>query len=124
MNDHYEAGLARLREVDGAAGVALVETLKSIAPEFGDYVIDFAFGEIYKRPGLDLKSRELAAIAALAALGTAPAQLRLHINGALNVGCAREQVIETVIQTIVFAGFPAALNGLAAAREVFAERGL
>ena len=124
MNNHHEAGLARLREVDGDAGVALVEKLKTIAPEFGDYVIDFAFGEIYKRPGLDLKSRELAAIAALAALGTAPAQLRLHINGALNVGCAREQVIETVIQTIVFAGFPAALNGLAAAREVFAERGL
>ncbi len=124
MTSHHDAGLARLQEIDGDAGVALVERLKSIAPEFGDYVIDFAFGEIYKRPGLDLRAREIAAIAALAALGTAPAQLRLHINGALNVGCTREEVIETVIQTVVFAGFPAALNGLAAAREVFAERNL
>jgi 4-carboxymuconolactone decarboxylase len=69
-----------------------------------------------------LKTREIATIAALTALGTAPAQLRVHIHAALNVGCSPTEVTETILQMAVYAGFPAALNGLAAAKEVFAAR--
>lgn len=61
-------------------------------------------------------------MAALCALGTAAPQLRVHIHGALNVGCTREEVVEVMMQMALYAGFPAALNGLFAAREVFAER--
>jgi 4-carboxymuconolactone decarboxylase len=59
-------------------------------------------------------------VAALTALGNAAPQLKVHIHGALNVGCSREEVIEITMQMAVYAGFPAALNGLFAAKEVFA----
>jgi 4-carboxymuconolactone decarboxylase len=88
----------------------------------GRYIIEFAFGDIYARPGLDLKLREIATVAALTALGNAQPQLKVHIHGALNVGCTREEVVEVILQMAVYAGFPAALNGVTAAKEVFQER--
>lgn len=117
--DRYERGLAKLQEIDGGAGEQVVESLAGIAPDFARYLIEFPFGDIYSRPGLDLKSREIAVVAALTALGNAAPQLKVHIHAALNVGVTREEVIETIMQMAVYAGFPAALNGLAAARDVF-----
>jgi 4-carboxymuconolactone decarboxylase len=90
--------------------------------DLGRYTIEFPFGDIYSRPGLDLKSREIATVAALTALGNARPQLKVHINAALNVGCTRQEVIEVITQMTVYAGFPAALNGMFAAKEVFGER--
>ncbi len=72
--------------------------------------------------GLDLKTRELVVVAALTALGTATSQLKVHIHGSLNVGCSQQEIVEVIIQMAVYAGFPAALNGLFAAKEVFQER--
>jgi 4-carboxymuconolactone decarboxylase len=89
---------------------------------FARYIIEFPFGDIYNRTGLDLKSREIATVAALVTMGNALSQLKVHINGALNVGCSRTEVVEVIIQMAVYAGFPATLNGLSAAKEVFAER--
>lgn len=122
QTDRYARGWAKLREIDGQAGERVVESLADIAPDFARYLIEFPFGDIYSRPQLDLKSREIAVVAALTALGNAAPQLKVHIHGALNVGCSREEVVETIMQMAVYAGFPAALNGLFAAREVFAER--
>lgn len=122
MDARYERGLEKLKEIDGEAGEKIVASLQDIAPDFARYMIEFPFGEIYPRPGLDLATRELATVAALTALGTAPGQLRVHIEGCLNVGCTRQQIVEVVMQMAIFAGFPAALNGLAAAKEVFAHR--
>jgi 4-carboxymuconolactone decarboxylase len=85
------------------------------------YMMEFVFGEISSRPGLDMKSREIAAVAALAALGTAPNQLKIHIKGAINCGCTRDEVVEVLIQVLVYAGFPATLNGLRLAKEAFQE---
>jgi 4-carboxymuconolactone decarboxylase len=121
-SNRYERGLKKLKEVDGEAGERVIESLKDIAPDLARYVIEFPFGDIYSRPGLDLKSREIAAVAALTALGTATPQLKVHINGALNVGLSRQEVVEIIIQMSVYAGFPAALNGIFAAKEVFQER--
>ncbi|GHD56626.1 carboxymuconolactone decarboxylase family protein [Jeongeupia chitinilytica] len=118
----YERGLNRLREIDGDAGEAVIASLADIAPDFARYVIEFPFGDIYSRPGLDLKSREIAVVAALTALGNAAPQLKVHIGAALNVGCTREEIVEVIMQMAVYAGFPAALNGLFAARDVFASR--
>jgi 4-carboxymuconolactone decarboxylase len=120
--DRYARGLENLRTVDAEAGERVIKSLKDIAPDLGRYVIEFAFGDIYARPGLDLKSRQIATVAALTALGTATPQLKVHIHGALNVGLTRTQVLEVIIQMAVYAGFPAALNGIFAAKEVFAER--
>jgi 4-carboxymuconolactone decarboxylase len=120
----YERGLAKLREIDGQAGERVIQALADIAPDFARLLIEFPFGDIYSRPQLDLKSREIGVVAALTALGNAQPQLKVHIHGALNVGCTRDEVVEIIMQMAVYAGFPAALNGLFAAKEVFAERSL
>jgi 4-carboxymuconolactone decarboxylase len=117
-------GFEKLKEIDGEAGERIIESLKDISPDFGRYLIDFPFGDIYSRAGLDLKSREIATLAALVAMGNALPQLKVHIHGALNVGCSRTEVIEVIIQMEVYAGFPAALNGLSSAKEVFNERNM
>ena len=119
-NPRYQRGLAKLREIDGQAGEHVVASLDGIAPDFARYLIEFPFGDIYSRPGLDLRSREIAVVAALTALGNAAPQLKVHLRAALNVGVTREETVEVLMQMAVYAGFPAALNGLAAAREVFA----
>lgn len=121
-NDRYARGWDKLKEIDGEAGERVIEALAPIAPDFARYLIEFPFGDIYSRPSLDLKSREIATIAALAALGNAQPQLKVHIEGALNVGCTRDEIVEVFMQMAVYAGFPAALNALFAAREVFAAR--
>jgi len=118
----YARGWDKLKEIDGEAGERVIASLASIAPDFARLVIEFPFGDIYSRPGLDLKSREIATIAALAALGNATAQLKVHIEAALNVGCTQEEIVEVFIQMAVYAGFPAALNALFAARDVFESR--
>jgi 4-carboxymuconolactone decarboxylase len=122
QTDRYQRGWDKLKEVDGEAGERVMESLKDIAPDLARYVIEFPFGDVYSRPGLDLKSREIAAVSALAALGTATPQLKVHIHGALNVGLSRQEVVEIIMQMAVYAGFPAAINGMFAAKEVFQER--
>lgn len=117
-----ERGRRALAEIDGEAGHKVVAALADIAPDFATYVFEFPFGDIYSRPGLDLRSREIATIAALAAMGNAAPQLKVHIEAGLNVGLTREEIVEIMIQMAVYAGFPAALNGLFAAKDVFAQR--
>lgn len=99
----------------------MIAALADIAPDFATYVIEFPFGDIYSRPGLDLRSREIATIAALTALGNAGPQLKVHIHAGLNVGLSREEITEVIMQMAVYAGFPSALNGLFAAKAVYAE---
>ena len=118
----YVRGLEKLHEIDGAAGQRVIDALAPIAPDFARYLIEFPFGDIYSRPNLDLKSREIAVVAALTAMGNATPQLKVHVQGALNVGCSRDEIIEVMMQMAVYAGFPAALNGLFAAQEVFNAR--
>ena len=118
----YDRGLANLAAIDGQAGQHVIDSLRDIAPDFARYVVEFPFGDIYDRPGLDLKSREIATIAALTALGNARPQLEVHIHAGLNVGCTRTEIVEIIMQMAVYAGFPAALNGLFAAQSVFSAR--
>ncbi|MEO0987882.1 MAG: carboxymuconolactone decarboxylase family protein [Cyanobacteria bacterium J06639_14] len=118
----YEQGWQKLKEIDGEAGEKVIASLQAVAPDLARYIIEFPFGDVYSRPGLDLKSREIATIAALTALGNAQPQLKVHIHAALNVGCTPEEIIEVVIQMAVYAGFPAALNGMTLVKQVFAER--
>ncbi|MDN2659733.1 carboxymuconolactone decarboxylase family protein [Neptunomonas sp. CHC150] len=117
----YQQGLAKLTEIDGQAGHKVIDSLAGICPDLARYVIEYPFGDIYQREGLDLKTRELITVAALTALGNCQPQLNVHIHGALNVGCTREEIVEAILQMSVYAGFPAALNGMFVAKEVFAE---
>jgi 4-carboxymuconolactone decarboxylase len=121
-DDRRTRGLRTLVELTGESGAEVVDTLRDIAPDFADWIVDFSYGDVLSRPGLDRRTRQLATIAALTALGNAQPQLKVHIEGALNVGCRAQEIIETILQMAVFAGFPAAVNGLAVAREVITVR--
>ena len=120
-SERFVTGQKMLQQVDGNGGEAVVESLKDIAPDFARYLLEFPFGDIYARPGLDLRSREIATIAALTAMGNAAPQLKVHIGAALHVGLTQDEIVEVIMQMAVYAGFPAALNGLFAAKEVFAS---
>lgn len=122
--DRHARGLATLAAVDGPAGLAVVEELARCFPDFARLLVEFPFGDVYARPGLGLREREIATVAALCALGHAQPQLRVHLHAALHVGCRPEEIVELIMQMAVYAGFPAALNGLTAVREVFGERGI
>lgn len=120
--ERYRRGMANLDAISGSQGRRVVEGLADIAPDLGRYIVEFAYGDIFARPGLDRKTREIATVAALTAMGTAAPQLRVHVEAALNVGATQGEVMETILQMIPYAGFPAALNATAIAREVFAAQ--
>ncbi|MQQ99542.1 carboxymuconolactone decarboxylase family protein [Glaciimonas soli] len=119
--NRYERGVQRLKEVDDIAGENVITSLSDISPDLGRYIIEFGFGDIYSRSGLSLQQRELATIAALTAMGTAQPQLKVHLHAGLNVGLSRTEITETILQMALYAGFPAALNAMFAAKEIFAE---
>jgi 4-carboxymuconolactone decarboxylase len=120
--DRRTRGLRTLAEISGDSGKGVVDSLRDIAPDLANWIVDFSYGDVMARPGLDLRSRQFATIAALTALGNAQPQLKVHIGGALNVGCTPQEIVEVILQMAVFAGFPAAINALTVAREVFASR--
>ncbi len=120
--DRYERGWRTLAQLDALGGQRVVDRLNAVAPDLARYTVEFAFGDVVSRPGLELKSREIATVAALTALGNAPAQLKFHMAAALNVGCSRAELVEIIIQMAVYAGFPAALNAAYLAQELFAEQ--
>ncbi|KQV91265.1 carboxymuconolactone decarboxylase [Massilia sp. Root351] len=122
--DRRAKGNATLAKITGSEGKQVVESLRDMAPELGNWIVDFAYGDVFSRPGVALCTRELATISALTAMGNAQPQLKVHIEGALNVGCKPEEIIEIITQMAVYAGFPSALNGISAAREVFEKRGI
>ena len=121
-SERYQRGWDMLKTIDGEAGERVIASLQDLAPDLARYIIEFGFGDIYSRGVLTLKEREIATVAALTSMGTAQPQLKVHLHGALNVGCSREEVTEVLIQMAVYAGFPAALNGLFALQQVLAER--
>lgn len=114
----FRKGWEILAKINSGNGERILKMLEDISPDMARLVIEFPYGDIYSRPGLDLRTRELITIASLTTLGNAPAQLQAHVRNALNAGCTREEIIEVMIQMAVYAGFPAALNGLFAASAV------
>ncbi len=118
----YRRGRRRLSAIHGARGIEAIDSMADIAPDLADMVYEWPFGNIYTRPGLDLKSRQLITVSALAAMGNSRPQLKAHVHGALNVGWKPRELVEALMQLAIYAGFPAALNALVVAREVFRER--
>ncbi|ADF51091.1 Carboxymuconolactone decarboxylase [Zunongwangia profunda SM-A87] len=118
----FNRGWKKLKEIDGQAGVNVIESLKDISPDLGKYTIEYPFGDVYSREIIDHRTKEIAVVAALTAMGNARPQLKVHINAALNVGVTQEELAEIMILMSVYAGFPSALNGTSALKEVLAER--
>ncbi len=120
----FEKGKAVLARINSTAGEGVLKKLKAVSPDMAKFVVEFPYGDIYARPGLDLKVRELLTIASLTTLGFGGDELRAHVHNALNAGCTKDEIIEAMMQMSIYAGFPAALHALEIAREVFVERGL
>lgn len=120
----FERGKKVLDAIDGTAGANVIDALGDISPELGHQVVAWGFGEVYSRPGLDPRDRQLVTLGMLTALGGCEPQLEVHVNAALNVGLTPQQIIEALLHSAVYCGFPRALNATFTAKKVFAERGL
>ncbi|MDI3419893.1 carboxymuconolactone decarboxylase family protein [Streptomyces luteolus] len=122
--DRFDHGLEILTRIDGEAGQKVVDSLAEISPELGHQVVAWAFGEIYDRPHLPPRDRQLVTLGMLTALGGCEPQLEVHINAALNVGLTPEEIVEALLHSAVYCGMPKALNATFVAKKVFGERDL
>jgi 4-carboxymuconolactone decarboxylase len=115
-----------LGRISQTSGQAVVNSFDDIAPDLGRYIVEFSYGEVFARPNLDPKTRELATVAALTAKSTAAdaSPLQVHVHAALNVGANRQEVIEAIIHMLPYAGFVPVQQATTLAAEVFAQRGL
>ncbi|MER6084573.1 carboxymuconolactone decarboxylase family protein [Streptomyces sp. NPDC001833] len=122
--ERFAHGLEVLRKVDGEAGQRVIDSLADVSPELGHQIVAWGFGEIYARPELSPRDRQLVTLGMLTALGGCEPQLEVHVNAALNVGLTPEQIVEALLHSAGYCGFPKALNATFTAKKVFAERGL
>jgi 4-carboxymuconolactone decarboxylase len=119
MENNYEKGLKIREEVIGKENSRLVtESLKEIAPIVDGYTL-LTFAEISQRSALDMQQREMITITNLLTQGDTSGQLKIHIQGALNVGLTKDEIIETFIHCLPYSGFPRVLNAISVAKEVF-----
>ena len=120
-SDRFTRGQQTLSGIHGHIGEGVMAALDKIAPDFARMIIEFPYGDVYARGVLSPRERQIATIASLSTLGNAPKELKAHIQGALNVGCTQQEIIEVLMQMAIYAGFPAALNAIFLAKEVFDE---
>ena len=114
------------RHARGAQGVKEVlgpraEDSLATLGELGDRIIETIYGDIYQRPGLTLKERQIATLCMLMAMGGKDRQVKVHMRAGLRVGITEDELRELVIQLAAYAGFPAAINAQAQLNEVLAE---
>lgn len=120
----FARGKDVLDAVDGTAGAKVIDALAEVSPELAHQIVAWGFGEIYSRPDLEPRDRQLVTLGMLTALGGAEPQLEVHINASLNVGLTPQQIVEALLHSAVYCGFPRALNATFTAKKVFDERGL
>lgn len=122
--ERFEYGMEVLSRIDGEVGERVVDSLADISPELGHQVAAWAFGDMYARPELAPRDRQLVTLGILTALGGCEPQLEVHINAALNVGLTTTEITEALLHAAVYCGIPKALNATFVAKKVFGERGL
>lgn len=115
-------GLAALAATSSASGEAVVHSFDDVAPEIGGLIVEFCYGDIFHRSGIDAKTRELTACAALTARGAATdaTPLRVHIRAAIKAGARKEEVVETLLNMLPYSGYPAIRQAMILAGEEFA----
>jgi 4-carboxymuconolactone decarboxylase len=123
MSDRYRRGIDVAEQLAADKTSLFVKSgVAEVAPDFARMVIEFAFGDIYARDGLDLRTREMVAIAVLAASGRAGPQLRVHVESAAKCGISKGEIVELLMQISLYAGFPAALNALADCHDLLTDQ--
>ena len=115
-DDRYERGRARFLEIHDEKALRAVEGLGDV----GRSILEFVYGDIYLRPGLSLRDRELAAVATLVALGRS-SQIPQHLRAALKTGVTPDELREVILQTAAIAGFPPAMNAISTLKTILGE---
>lgn len=118
-----ERGLAVLKQIGGVGYDVGVKPLAEVSPDMARLTVEFPYGEILARPGLDLHLRQVCTVATLLAQGSVQPQLKFHLNGLLNVGAAPEELVELLVLASVILGFPIAIDALPIVQQLFTERG-
>lgn len=127
-SERYEKGMDKLKELILEEGnrpnghMDIGEGFKDVAPDLEDFVVEFAFGDIYARPGISNQQKVIATISALVAQGLP--QIGMHVKTGIAVGLKPEEIVGAIMHLIPYCGFPKTLNALKAAQEVFDEMGL
>jgi 4-carboxymuconolactone decarboxylase len=122
-DDRYRRGKQVRESVLGPVHAA--RTANSRTPfnaDFQDFLMEYAWGAIWARPGLDRKTRSMLNLAMLTALNR-PHEIKLHVRGAINNGVTVEEIKEVLIHATVYCGIPAGLDSFKAANEVLKEMG-
>ncbi|ALS25279.1 MULTISPECIES: carboxymuconolactone decarboxylase family protein [Paenibacillus] len=120
-DERYEQGLEVLKEMTGGKEFPPLEAIHSFYPGFAEFIVSNGFADIYSRPGLDIKQRELITLSSLITQGAVD-QLDFHIHAALNVGLSPKEIVELVLHCSAYAGFPKAIAALGVVMRIFKER--
>lgn len=127
-NERYRRGFHKFMEYttvtqDERDSGKVADSLEDIAPDLRRFIIEFAYGDIYSRPGLDNKSRALITISSLVTQGT-ERQIEVHINRGLTAGLTPTEVVESIMQLVPYTGFPRVQNALIIAKKVFMQHNI
>lgn len=128
-NERYEKGIKKIQEFtvkhdknNPTGEMEIGKSFADIAPDLSRYVVEYAFGDIYARPGLDNKQKVLTTISSLVSQGMP--QIAIHINSGLNVGLTPEEIVGCIMHLLPYVGFPRVLNALNVTKEEFKKRGI
>ena len=126
MSERFDKGFETIKKYvteEEAARMVEHDTLADIAPDLRKMIVEFAYGDVYSRPGLDAKSRALVVITAVVTQGAAP-QTKTHITRGLHAGLTPTEIVEALLQLVPYIGFPRVQNALTIAQQVFQEKQL
>ena len=122
MSERYMRGLEIAEQLAaGRLEEFMASRVAELAPDFARMAIEFPLGDLYTRHDLDMRSREIVAISSLAALGDTGPHLRIHVRAAIRLGVTKAEIIEILMQTAIYAGFPAALNALSSCHDLLTD---
>ena len=122
--DRFARGAAAIEAVHGASGAAVVNAIEDVSPDLAHEIVAWGYGDVYSRPQLPPRDRQLLTIGILAAMGGCEPELETHVRAALNVGLTPEQILEAFLHVSVYCGFPRSINATVVAKKIFAERGI
>ncbi|MDX3929348.1 MAG: carboxymuconolactone decarboxylase family protein [Shinella sp.] len=119
--ERLQRGDAVVRSLNNGVPQPTLERMRQEFPFLAEATEGYALGDVWSRPGLDNRTRQLAAVAAFAAMGE-PVFMRVHAGYALNIGVSEDELKEVIYMVTVPAGFPRAIAASQALSELFAER--
>jgi 4-carboxymuconolactone decarboxylase len=114
-SERFKKGAAKMQELFGG-----LPKPGLFQEDFFDITVENLFGDIWNRPGLELKERSMITLAALTVLGREP-EMKVHVRGALNIGIPQAKLEEMMIHLAHYGGWPVGVGGFRVIREVVAE---